>query len=368
MNVSKITRRNYSISGYPELILKLYHETDELGVAGIHDIQMMKAGSDGMLGGAIYFAETPEEARAKSEHKGIMLEVLVRVGWILVLTREANHSLSKEMIQSVGCDSVKSIGHLTGPEYVVYDPDQIIAAWAVQGIPEAPQIIFPGPEWDDRPSCLDDGICQHHNTQHFIKYKHFFPPVFPMKNLIPLQRPVCPTGSRCTNRTLDHFKMYSHPHTVLLPPIPRTPIQKPYRIIPKLIIDKYEKRHNDIYDDDTDDEYEGHVVDDKRPCPFGENCPHVDDVDHFFDYSHPPGVTLKLPCENGPDCKIMSEEHRREYSHKKKCGYGARCPYLDDIDHFFEFSHPHGTILKMPCEYGLRCTDTSEEHLREYSH
>ena len=362
MNASHITSKNYSISGRSDLVLKLYHMTDEIGVAGIHDIQMMKISKDGMLGKGIYFAETPQEASDKAEHKGIVLEVLVRVGWMIVLTRESNHGLTLDKVRAVGCDSVKSVRHNTGPEYVVYDPDQVIAAWAISGIPDAPQVVFPGPERDSRTICTYDGKCACHDPQHFITYKHKHPPIFQMRAIQAEQRPACPSGAGCAIKAVEHFKEYSHPAIVSLPAIPREDTPKPYRIPSQEEFMRMQARR--IYDVDTDDEADGY----KEACPYGERCPYNDNLDHFTTFRHPENTTFMTQCELGERCTDMSEEHRREFSHKKRCGYGAECPFVDEIEHCLEFCHPEGTVVKMPCRKGLRCTNRSEEHMRLYSH
>lgn len=242
MDASKITSKNYSISGHSDLVLKLYHVTDEAGIAGIHRTQMMKAGSKGMLGGGMYFAETPDQAKDKAKHRGFLLEVLVRVGWIIVLDREVNHGLTKDMLRAVGCDSVKSVGHNTGNEYVVYDPDQIIAAWIVEGVPDAPKLVFPGPEGDDRPLCVYGKSCERCNPQHFVEHRHSCPPVFKVDLPAPGQRSLCPEGQRCRNKSVEHFKSYSHPPCVALPQLPSSHTQRPYRIASSTRIIEYEIR------------------------------------------------------------------------------------------------------------------------------
>lgn len=362
MNALRITNKNYSIAGSSGLILKLYHMTDVIGVAGIHDIQMMKISVKGMLGKGIYFAETPEQASDKAEHKGILLEVLVRVGRMIVLTREWNHALTLDMIREVGCDSVKSVLHNTGPEYVVYDPDQVIAAWAISGMPDLPQVIFPGPEWDNRDVCMYDGKCTCHDPLHFVRYKHLHPPVFPMKHPKPVQSPLCPAGARCTDKTIAHFGEYSHPATVTLPILPKMIVPKSYRTKPQEAIEILVRG---IYNDDGEEGEYGRYKDE---CPYGAECPYLDNLDHFTRFRHPRSAIFMAQCEKGERCTDMSSEHRRECLHKKVCIYGAECQFVDNTEHYLEFAHPMETVVKIPCARGLRCTDRSVEHLKFYSH
>ncbi len=85
----------------------------------------MHRGSTGMVGGGIYFAESPAEARTKALHNGVLLEVDVRVGRVHHISFTPDHGMTWAKLKALGCNSVKMTGRPTGVEWIVYSWDQV---------------------------------------------------------------------------------------------------------------------------------------------------------------------------------------------------------------------------------------------------
>jgi hypothetical protein len=79
-----------------------------------------------MFGAAVYFADTPEAARHKSQHgEAVIVTADVDMGRSLVLEGPANE-LTLNTVRQLGCDSVKGRGSAkSGWEYVVFESSRI---------------------------------------------------------------------------------------------------------------------------------------------------------------------------------------------------------------------------------------------------
>ena len=117
--MTDVTKKDYSVSGFEGLILMLYHVTDTGSANAIEASQKMIPGKAGMLGAGIYFADSEEAAAKKALHTGVVLKCLVRVGRIMVLTREHNYGITPDMLARLSVDSIKGVEYNTGSEYVV---------------------------------------------------------------------------------------------------------------------------------------------------------------------------------------------------------------------------------------------------------
>ena len=214
--MTDVTKKDYSVSGFEGLILMLYHVTDIGSARAIEASQKMIPGKDGMLGAGIYFADSEEEAARKTHHKGVILKCLVRVGRIMVLTREHNHGITSDMLARLGVDSIKGVEYNTGSEYVVYKSEQVLAAWVVKGAPTE-RILFPADNTDLRPVCKHGKGCYCRNPVHFQRFKHPLAPSFPMRKPLPKQKEPCRFGDKCRAVDIEHFEMFSHPASVVIP-------------------------------------------------------------------------------------------------------------------------------------------------------
>eukprot|EP00438_Fugacium_kawagutii_P035220 Skav214375 [mRNA] locus=C8776280:85:414:- [translate_table: standard] len=103
--------------------MELYHETSLEAATSILTSQRMYRGSSGLAGGGIYFAESPNEARKKANHHGVLLKATVRVGRMKVVHRAADESCRD--LERQGYDSVKLLGRDSGTEYIVYNYEQV---------------------------------------------------------------------------------------------------------------------------------------------------------------------------------------------------------------------------------------------------
>ena len=83
----------------------------------------MKRGSDGFAGGGIYFADSKEATDRKAHSRGTYLQATVNLGRAKVINDRAN--VSYTALKAQGFDSVKIVGLASGPEYVVYNWDQV---------------------------------------------------------------------------------------------------------------------------------------------------------------------------------------------------------------------------------------------------
>ena len=102
----------------------LYHQTDAESAQRILDTGRMFRGFAGALGGGIYFAATPDDTKRKARRQGAILECSVRLGRIKEVTA-CDTTLTFTKLQRERFDSVLYQGFSSGPEYVVYNFDQV---------------------------------------------------------------------------------------------------------------------------------------------------------------------------------------------------------------------------------------------------
>lgn len=108
----------------------LYHVTEHGESIQAHG-EMYRGGS-GALGGGIYFASSAEEATRKAESKGWLVKAkvltgkskLVEVSFLKSITCFFN-KWNYSSLQRHGFDSVEAQGFKSGPEYIVYNKDQV---------------------------------------------------------------------------------------------------------------------------------------------------------------------------------------------------------------------------------------------------
>eukprot|EP00929_Paragymnodinium_shiwhaense_P086954 TRINITY_DN47309_c0_g1_i1.p1 TRINITY_DN47309_c0_g1~~TRINITY_DN47309_c0_g1_i1.p1 ORF type:complete len:928 (+),score=93.15 TRINITY_DN47309_c0_g1_i1:69-2852(+) len=110
----------------------LYHQTDPEAAKKILDCGRMFRGAQGALGGGIYFAKTPEDTERKALKKGGILVCSVRLGRIKMLS-ELDTNITFTQLQRQKFDSVYFGGFTSGPEYVVYNFDQVTPLHIYQG-------------------------------------------------------------------------------------------------------------------------------------------------------------------------------------------------------------------------------------------
>lgn len=103
----------------------LYHQTKPEASSLILGSQEMLRGSSGLVGGGIYFAESPEETEAKAHHHGPILQAQVRLGRIKTVSL-SHSSITFSSLLAEGYDSVCVSGRASGLEFVVYNKDQVI--------------------------------------------------------------------------------------------------------------------------------------------------------------------------------------------------------------------------------------------------
>mmetsp|Transcript_13931 Transcript_13931/g.6904 ORF Transcript_13931/g.6904 Transcript_13931/m.6904 type:complete len:91 (+) Transcript_13931:76-348(+) len=84
----------------------------------------MKRGTQGLAGGGIYFAETPEATCHKAEHHGVVIKCQILLGNILTIGKHGDTSITFTKLYNRGYDSVL-IPRIAGNEYVVYNWDQV---------------------------------------------------------------------------------------------------------------------------------------------------------------------------------------------------------------------------------------------------
>lgn len=104
--------------------ITLYHQTSPTFAASIMRSGRFERGSSGMAGGGIYFATSEAATYRKAHHRGAMISATVRLGRIKSIGPNEPpmnfHSLCRE-----GYDSVRIPYLPSGPEFVVYNYDQV---------------------------------------------------------------------------------------------------------------------------------------------------------------------------------------------------------------------------------------------------
>lgn len=103
---------------------KGYHQTSDNAATCILGQQQFKRGADGMAGGGIYFAISPEDTEHKAHNFGPILAADVLLGNVLVCPRGGGIKYSFKQLLSEGYDSVR-VPRVNGDELVVYCYDQV---------------------------------------------------------------------------------------------------------------------------------------------------------------------------------------------------------------------------------------------------
>jgi hypothetical protein len=114
--------RNFRLSQYPPRTL--YHQTDPEAAKAILSTQCMRRGEKGMVGGGIYFAETPLATQHKALHHGVILAADVKLGKFKLIAQDGDRGITFQSLVQQGCDSVMFF-RPGGTEYVVYSSDQV---------------------------------------------------------------------------------------------------------------------------------------------------------------------------------------------------------------------------------------------------
>lgn len=101
----------------------LYHKTSCGSM--IWDSGKMLRGSDGAVGGAIYFAEDAATCDRKAESRGWVVKARVLTGKTKVVTSSDMKKYTYAELYDQGYDSIRLIGFSSGVEFVVYNMDQV---------------------------------------------------------------------------------------------------------------------------------------------------------------------------------------------------------------------------------------------------
>lgn len=101
----------------------LFHQTSPEAAESIIGSQTFRLGKSGMVGGGIYFAASVTDTDRKAETKGVILQADVLLGRTKTITRP-DYNMNFERLLIEGYDSVFIMTN-SGPEYVVYNPDQV---------------------------------------------------------------------------------------------------------------------------------------------------------------------------------------------------------------------------------------------------
>jgi hypothetical protein len=106
--------------------IRAYHCTTRKAANVIMSTQRFRRGTNGMVGGGIYFAETPEDARRKARPSdaNVVLDAKVQLGRQYVVSTKGDKTLSYARLVKMERDSVL-LNRTNGLEYVVYKHDQV---------------------------------------------------------------------------------------------------------------------------------------------------------------------------------------------------------------------------------------------------
>lgn len=111
--------------GFPGRVVRMYHGTSPDCAQAIISNGRILRGSKGMLGPAIYFADTVEVAEHKSERNGALIDAFVYLGVSLIVRRARYHMTYTAVKTVYHCDSVKAEDVVSRPEYAVYNWAQV---------------------------------------------------------------------------------------------------------------------------------------------------------------------------------------------------------------------------------------------------
>ena len=102
----------------------LFHQTSADAAAKIVASQKMYRGSDGIAGGGIYFAESPDLTAHKCKLWGVILEATVLLGSQKIISSTGDMTITFRSLQRKGYDSVL-VQRPGGADHVVYNFDQV---------------------------------------------------------------------------------------------------------------------------------------------------------------------------------------------------------------------------------------------------
>ena len=104
----------------------LYHQTSRNVAKKIINSQRMIRGSNGIVGGGIYFAVSPADTDRKAHNNGVTLKCRVRLGKIkkIETSTQSDSDITHTNLLSSGYDSVL-VTYTSGNEHVVYNWDQV---------------------------------------------------------------------------------------------------------------------------------------------------------------------------------------------------------------------------------------------------
>ena len=105
------------------LIITGYHQTSAAAAQNIVATQVMFMGKTGYAGGGIYFASDPRATQRKAVSKGVILKASVLLGKSKTIYA-ADGNITFESLRKEGYDSIFLLLP-SGPEYVVYNSDQV---------------------------------------------------------------------------------------------------------------------------------------------------------------------------------------------------------------------------------------------------
>lgn len=111
--------------GFPGRVVRMYHVTSPDSARAIISSGRILRGSEGLLGPAIYFADTLESANHKSNSDGAVVDAFVYLGTSLVVMRARYHMTYTAVKNVYNCDSVKAEDVVSKPEYAVYNWAQV---------------------------------------------------------------------------------------------------------------------------------------------------------------------------------------------------------------------------------------------------
>jgi hypothetical protein len=119
------THSKHHIEGFKDRVVLLYHVISSDSARKIIDTGRIMRGSQGLIGGGIYFAETPAIANHNAIHRGALIEAFVYLGMSLVVRRTRRHMRFTYLKRKYDCDSVRAESVVSQPEYAVYHWAQV---------------------------------------------------------------------------------------------------------------------------------------------------------------------------------------------------------------------------------------------------
>lgn len=120
-----IKRQQFETEGWEDRTISLFHVTSSEAAQSIVDSGKMLRGKTGLFGGGIYFAETVEIANKKAHFTGATIKAEVFLGFSLICRKSDYDMNFNKLIKHYGCNSVKGMGCVSWPEYVVYNWSQV---------------------------------------------------------------------------------------------------------------------------------------------------------------------------------------------------------------------------------------------------